>query len=366
MPPADPPTADPDAWRAAFTHAPVGLALVSTAGQCIDVNRELCRTLGYTREELLQRTFQDLTHPDDLSLDLDHVEALLRGDVEHYTLQKRYLRRDGSIVPCELSVRLQRDEAGSPLRFVSLVRELDDAGETESLRRRAERLARANDDLEHFTHAASHDLRAPLRTVRNFGGLLEQRCGEELSRAGRGYLEHVLAAAERMDVLLDALVAYSRAAGQELERTEVDLDVELRAALGALRDELEAAGATVEADALPSVHGNAALLRSVLQNLIENAVKYRDPNRAPRIRVDAESTAGEHVIRVHDNGVGVPPDQARRIFRVFQRLHSQDEVPGSGLGLALVDRIAIRHGGRAWIVSTPGVGSTVHVSLPRP
>lgn len=356
-------TADSDARASAFRQAPVGMALVSTRGEWIDVNDALCRLLGRGREELLATTFQQLTHPDDLHADLEQVQAMLAGSITQYTMAKRYLHPDGTVVPARLSVSLAREPDGKPRHFIACIASAAADPEQESLHERSERLAKANVELERFAYVVSHDLQAPLRTIRNFGGLLA-RHADALPADGRSHLDRMTGAATRMSELIADLLDYARTAGSELEFEEVDLNAEAQAVLTSLAPDIEACEATVTVAELPTIVANRRMLRQVLLNLVQNALKYRRPGTNPGVEVLHRRKDGEHVLSVSDDGIGIEPRYARRIFGVFQRLHTRTEYAGTGIGLAIVDRVADRHGGRAWVVSEPGKGATFHLAIP--
>jgi signal transduction histidine kinase len=229
-------------------------------------------------------------------------------------------------------------------------------------------LAASNRELEEFAYAASHDLQAPLRTVGGFLDLYDEELrnsdGQMTDRARhlRGRVDDGL---RSMHELIDGLLAYSRITtrGADLGQP-VDLAVTIDEVRGAIAHDLATAGATVEAGPLPTVEGDPFQLRQLLQNLIENAIKFRDPARDPVVRVEARRRPSAWEISVTDNGIGIPQAYQERIFVMFRRLHPIDRYPGQGLGLALCRRIAERHGGSIEVDSAPGVGSTFTVTLP--
>lgn len=231
---------------------------------------------------------------------------------------------------------------------------------------RTEELARSNADLEQFAYVASHDLSEPLRKVSNFCQLLERQYGDQLDPKARQYIDFAVDGAKRMQMLINDLLAFSRV-GRTTERfAPVDLDVSLRQATGNLDSVILASQARVDADGLPTVLGDATLLTALFQNLIGNAVKYRGPD-APIVRVTARLVDDEWQISVSDNGIGIEPQYADRIFAIFQRLHLRDEYDGTGIGLALCRKIVEFHGGRIWLdepVVDAHPGATFAFTLP--
>ncbi|SDR16059.1 PAS domain S-box protein [Natronobacterium texcoconense] len=225
-----------------------------------------------------------------------------------------------------------------------------------------EELQAETERLEQFAYAASHDLQEPLRMISSYLQLLERRYGEDFDEDGREFLEFAVDGAERMRSMIDGLLTYSRVEtqGQPLE------PVDLAAVLEDVRSDLELRIAETDAEitveSLPRVEGDASQLRQVFQNLLENALEYSDGT--PRVHVSAERHDDEWIISVRDEGIGIDPDERDRIFEVFHRLHGRDEHDGTGIGLALCERIVERHGGEIEVDSEPGEGSTFSVTLP--
>lgn len=239
------------------------------------------------------------------------------------------------------------------------------------LREKVKQLERSNADLEQFAWAASHDLKEPLRTISNYTQLLVRR---QTRSAGSShgdtdpeteeFAQFILQGVERMGALIDALLAYSRAMHQPLDSHHfTDAYHAAEDAAQTLHAAFEETGATVEIDPLPMVCAEAAPLMQVFQNLLANAVKYRHPEAPPRIHVAAFVSGGEVRFSVKDNGVGIEPQHYDRIFEVFRRLHGEEHA-GLGIGLAICKRLVERYGGRIWLDSEPGVGSTFYFTLP--
>ncbi|MDQ2051220.1 PAS domain S-box protein [Natronolimnohabitans sp. A-GB9] len=250
-----------------------------------------------------------------------------------------------------------RDENGSVRRAVVT---LTDITERREYRRKLEE---SNERLEQFAYAASHDLQEPLRMVSSYLQLLEKRYDDALDEDGEEFLAYAVDGAERMREMIDGLLAYSRieTRGDPLE--PIDLETLVDGVLADLQVKIEETDAEITVDDLPCVSGDASQLRQVFQNLLDNALEYSgdDP---PRVRVDAERDGDEWIVSVSDQGVGIDPDDQERIFEVFNRLYSHDEREGTGIGLALCERIVERHGGEIRVDSTPGEGSTFSVTLP--
>lgn len=261
-----------------------------------------------------------------------------------------------------------RDASGLIVGAVSVVRDVTELKRAEdSLRALNTELVRSNSELEAFGYSISHDLQEPLRMVTTFAGLLADRHGQQLDKDGRDFLNFMLAGAERMRLMINDLLAYSRVTTRGSPFKPVPLAEALDDALQNLAPAREESAAEVVHDALPSVRGDRSQLAQLFQNLVGNAVKFRRPGEPPRVTITARREAPESsfwTVAVRDNGIGIGPKHFDRIFAVFQKLHGTEEYPGSGVGLAICRKIVERHGGRIWVESTPGEGSTFFFTLP--
>jgi light-regulated signal transduction histidine kinase (bacteriophytochrome) len=228
-------------------------------------------------------------------------------------------------------------------------------------------LERSNAELEQFAYVASHDLQEPLRKVTSFCQMLERRYAGQLDERGEQYIAFAVDGAKRMQALINDLLAFSRVGRIERPRELVDVGELVAQATSALGLAIEETGATVEVDGpLPEVYAERTLLGLVLQNLIANAVKFRT-DEPPRVRVSARRDGDEWEFAVADNGIGIEPQYADRIFTIFQRLHARDAYEGTGIGLAMCRKVIEHHGGHIWLqVSENGNGSTFRFTLPVP
>ena len=226
-----------------------------------------------------------------------------------------------------------------------------------------DRLQQSNERLEQFAYAASHDLQEPLRMVTSYLQMLENRYGETFDEDGEEFLQFAVDGADRMREMIDGLLKYSRVESQGEPFEPVELDAVLDDVLEDLQLQIEETVAEINAEELPRVDADASQLRQVFQNLLDNALTYSGDG-PPQIQVSAERRGQEWVVAVEDDGIGIDPDDQERIFSVFDRLHSRDEYQGTGLGLALCQRIIERHGGDIWVTSEPGEGSTFYFTLP--
>jgi signal transduction histidine kinase len=273
----------------------------------------------------------------------------------------------------------KRDEIGVASRaFDRMTEELqttlvsrDDLANEVAARKRAEGqirkalldLQRSNQDLEQFAYVASHDLQEPLRMVASYTELLAQRYEGELDAKAQSYIHYAVDGATRMQGLINDLLTYSRVNTQGRPLEPTDLHVVLGEALRNLASATRESGAIVTNDDLPSVRVDPVQLQQVFQNLIGNAIKFRG-KVSPHIHVSAREEGGEWLFSVKDNGIGIDAKHAEKLFVIFQRLHTREEYPGTGIGLAVCKRIVERHGGRIWFESEPGKGSTFYFTLP--
>lgn len=228
-----------------------------------------------------------------------------------------------------------------------------------------EQLAHKTLELQRFVHIVSHDLREPVNTINNFAGLLAEEPELDAAPVARRYLGFVTDGSQRIKTLLDDLVDLLVLDRHAVDFADVDLDDLVRHVGDDLRSAVQQSGATLDLQPLPPVQGDATLLRIALQNLIANAIKFCPKDRPPVVKVDAEVLAdGSTVVRVHDNGIGIPPEQTERIFEKFTRLHNKRDYAGSGLGLSICRRIAELHQGNIRVSSQPGQGSCFELQLP--
>jgi light-regulated signal transduction histidine kinase (bacteriophytochrome) len=230
-----------------------------------------------------------------------------------------------------------------------------------------EELKRSNEELQQFAYVSSHDLQEPLRTITSFTQLIERRYKDKLDSDADEFIEYIVDAAKRMQTLINDLLNYSRVAtrGKEFELTNTEEILENTKFN--LYASIKENSAQITHENLPKIMADKRQMIQLFQNLIGNAIKFKKPDEPPKIHIKArkDKNRNEHVFSVHDNGIGMDPQYAERIFIIFQRLHTQDEYEGTGIGLAVSKRIVERHGGHIWVESEPGAGSTFYFTLPK-
>jgi PAS domain S-box-containing protein len=349
-------------FRQTFELAASGMCHV-VDGRFVRVNRSLCEILGYREKELLGRHVKDVSHPEDRDVTDADLARIRAGELDQARFEKRYLRRDGSVVWCDLAIALVRDVFGMPLYEIAVFDDITERKKSEAALQAAhEELKRSNAELEQFAYVASHDLQEPLRMVASYTQLLGRRYQAKLDQDAREFMSYIVDGATRMKQLIEDLLAYSRVGTKGQDFKPVALEAPLRRALFNLRAGIEEAGAAVTYDPLPTVQGDEVQLGQLLQNLVGNALKFRS-NSVPRIHIGVSEKDSEYQIEVRDNGIGIEPQYFERIFMVFQRLHNKGEYPGTGIGLAICKKVVERHGGRIWVESRAGEGSSFYFTL---
>jgi len=261
------------------------------------------------------------------------------------------------------SVAIEHRRAQDALVEVNASLERRVAERTRELKASNRALRRANDELERFASIASHDLREPVRAIRGFAERLQTNYGDTLDERASRYLKHILDGSARMRTMIQTLLQDSRIGQESDPPCAVDLDQVMSQVLASLQPSIEESGARIECDLLPTVPGNAVQLQQLFQNLLTNAIKFHREDQPPQVRIQAERRDAKWLVEVVDQGVGIPPGQQKAIFQFSHRPRESRDVPGRGMGLAICHRVVQRHGGRIWVESKPGQGSTFFFTL---
>ena len=360
-------------FRAIFEQAAVGIAKTALCGQFMRVNPGFCQIVRYAESELLQKNWQAITHPDDIEADREYVRSLLSGNIQTFSLEKRLVCKDEAVRWANVTVSAMRDAKGTPQYLICAIEDISERKLVQELlqesldtqTRYAQELTRSNAELEQFSYVASHDLQAPLSTIAGYAQLLEKRCHNQLDAQGNKFIRNIVNSCERMQALIDDLLEYSRVGRSEKPFDVIDCNLVFEDACANLQLAIRQDRASVTRGDLPRVRGDSFQLLQLFQNLIGNAIKYRS-SEAPMVHVGASRQGDSWVFSVQDNGIGIAEQYHPRIFQLFQRLHSQKQYSGTGIGLAICQRIVERHGGRLWVESEPNRGSTFYFSIPIP
>ncbi len=263
-----------------------------------------------------------------------------------------------------LEVRVLERTAELQQSNIRLQAEMDERRKAEeALRRRTDELARSNADLEQFAYIASHDLQEPLRMISSYVQLLAKRYRGKLDQDADEFIFFASDGAFRMQGLINDLLTYSRVGTRGKRFEEVNLETVFAQALENLQLAVKEKNAVVTHDPLPTAYGDSGQLTQVFQNLIDNAIKFHG-EEPPRVHLSARLEGSECIFSVKDNGIGIAPEHLSRLFMLFQRLHTRREYPGTGIGLATCKRIVEWHGGKIWVGSSPGKGSTFFFGIP--
>ncbi|HEV2478476.1 MAG TPA: ATP-binding protein [Puia sp.] len=341
----------------------------------MEVNDAATRLYGYPREAFLQMTLRDIRPSDELAGLQEDMEAVKKNPLAYHESIRRHKQRSGELMDVLVTGHpIMMD--GRRARMVAVVDITEGRRQEEQLRllnadlgklnadlgKRASELASSNAELERFAYIASHDLQEPLRMVSSFLQLLQKRYKGQLDPKADQYIHFAVDGAERMKVLIMDLLEYSRVGSSKDGFGEVDTAEIVQEVGDIFREKIIAARAQVDIDPLPKVWGDKVQLMQLFQNLLSNALKYHS-EKLPSVRVHAGEEASHWLFSVKDNGIGIDTQFFDKIFIIFQRLHNKSDYSGTGIGLAICKKIVERHGGRIWVESRPGEGSTFYFTI---
>ena len=353
-------------YRGLLEAAPDAMVVVNAAGEIVLLNVQAEKQFGYSRNELVGQQVKNIV-PEGFAERLiadgtrSAAEALAQQIGTGIELIAR--RKDGSEFPIE--IMLSPLESAEGILVTAAIRDISVRKEAEThLVKTVRELKRSNDELQQFAYVSSHDLQEPLRMVASYTQLLGKRYKGRLDSDADEFITFAVDGCNRMQGLIQDLLAYSRAGTHAKELCEVSGEDALQGALTNLRITLEQSGAVVTHDSLPALMTDETQLTQVFQNLVGNAIKYRS-TEVPRVHVSATKNGdNEWTFSVRDNGLGIAPQYFERIFILFQRLHGRNEFEGTGIGLAICKKVVERLGGRIWVESQPEKGSTFYFALP--
>lgn len=351
-------------FRATFEQAAVGIAHVDFTGRWLRVNQKICDIVGYTREELLELTFQDVTYPEDLETDLNYVNQLLSGQISNYSMEKRYIRKDGSIIWVNITVSFIYDTnfKGQPKCFISVVEDIDQRKQAEEelkslndiLLQTTNLLRKRNQELDQFAYIVSHDLKAPLRAIANLSEWIEDDLDGQLPPENQQQMQLLRQRVHRMEDMINGMLVYSRAG-----RVEVALEpVYLKDLIEEIIDSLAPPETfKIKVPSFnPQLITKPLLLSQVLANLISNAIKHHERSDGV-IEISIQDQESAYEFAVSDDGPGISPDNHEKVFGIFQTLKPHDNTDNTGIGLSIVKKIIESEGGSISLESDVGQGA---------
>lgn len=360
---------DFDHLKSAIDEAAI-VAITDQKGTITYVNKKFCAISKYSQEELLGQNHRIINsgfHSKEFFVNM--WKTIANGHTWEGEVRNR--AKDGSFYWVNTTIVPFLNNEGKPVQYVSVRYEITERKQAEEkLKVYAKKLEISNQELQDFASVAAHDLQEPLRKILSFADRLRSKAKDDLQPDALDYMERIQSSAQRMRILINDLLTYSRVTTKAQPFAPVDLNQVLNDVVSDLEVRLEQSGGSVEKGQLPTIDADATQMRQLLQNLISNALKFVPPDRKPKVKVEAEilqtSALGQPAckVTVSDNGIGFEEKYLDRIFTIFQRLHGRHEYEGTGIGLAVCRKIADRHGGILTATSRPGEGSSFIIILP--
>lgn len=367
-----------EVFFALYEHSPMGVLIVGKGAKILKANPRICEMLGYTEEELQQLTAYYITHPDDQNAHKQKYMESLSGKNRDLDFEKRYIRKDGKIVHVRITASIVKDINDIPIYDLAIVEDISEKkyaeqalkDKEEQLNQNHERLeafADSNHQLENFAYIASHDLKAPLRTMRSFASLLKRRTSEKLSSEENEYLDFIISGAKEMNHLIENLLLYSKMNSSADIVEKLDFKKLIKGVLLNLNALVSEQNVEVIIEETPvEIVGNFTRLTQLFQNLISNGIKFQRPDTRPVILIKGEEKECFWQFQITDNGIGISKEYYQQIFDLFKRLHNKNEFEGTGIGLAYCKGVVEKHGGKIWIESEEGSGSTFFFTIKKP
>lgn len=364
-------------FRNLYEKSPLGILMIcNTTAKILHANPMICKMLGYEEEELKTLTAYDITYVDDRKKHKPKFEDALKNDYSPFNFEKRYVRKNGEIIWVNIATSTIKDAQNQPLHNLATIQDITGKHRAKELiesqlialdeqNKKLEKYIDSNLQLENFAYIASHDLKAPLRTIGNFTQLLKRKISKSLTTEELEYMDLVLQGVYDMKKLIDDLLMYSTINGRKTEVEEVRLPKLLKAVKRNLAATISEKKALVEWDGnIPElIMANTTELKQLFQNLIANGIKFQEANTTPEVKISCKETATHWSFEVKDNGLGIEEEYFNQIFTLFKRLHSKKDFDGSGIGLAYCKRVVERHGGKIWLNSTLGQGTNFFFTI---
>jgi PAS domain S-box-containing protein len=361
-------------FRAIFENSADNISVVDRNLKILNINR-VSLTSSYKKEDIIGKNILDLqSMPEERTELQDIIDRVFRAKTSLFFDATRIV--DGERKYFSSSVSPIFDAKGEVENVVFISRDVTAQKKAEletrnmntilekKVNERTEELKQTNEELEQFAYVASHDLQEPLRNITNYVGLLEKNAKNDFSEETQGYMKVIVKSAQRMKVLIKDLLNFSRI-GRDRKTEKVDCNKVVADLLSGIEATIQANHARIKTESLPVIDSNETEIKQLFQNLVTNAIKFKKEGMDPEIRISCESKTGEWEFSVADNGIGIDEEYLDKIFLIFQRLHTESEYPGTGIGLATCKKIAELNGGRIWVASRPGKGSTFYFTIPK-
>jgi PAS domain S-box-containing protein len=341
------------------------LVVLNVDLKILSANRSFYNTFKVTPDETVGNFIYDLG---DRQWDIPRLRTLFEDILPKNTKFDNFeVEHDFPIIGHKIMLlnarRIYRKDIGMQMILLAIEDITERRQREEELKKLSEELARSNTDLRGFAYVASHDLKKPLQSIEGFAKLLARRYKGKLDAKADEFIEYIGSGVKMMQELIKDLLEYSQVGAKGKKLKSIDCSFVVGKAIGNLQAAIEERNALVTYDELPTIMANTSQIISLFQNLIDNAIKFRS-EEAPRIHISTERKGDEWVFSIRDNGIGIDPKDSERIFGMFQRLHGSTDYPGTGIGLAICKRIIEWHGGRLWVKSKIGKGSTFYFTMP--
>jgi PAS domain S-box-containing protein len=338
------------------------ICMLNIEGNIISWNKGAEKIQGYSEKEIMGKHFSIFYPPEDLiknepEKNLKSVQKYGRFESEGWRVKKNGSRFWANVIFTPLY-----NSKGNIQGFSKITRDITERKNAElKLLEKSEELVRSNAELEQFAYVASHDLQEPLRMITSYLQLLEKRYKDNLDDDAKEFINYAVDGSNRMRVLINSLLEYSRV-NRHKPFEKVNITEQLEDVIQNLKEQIEKNDAIIKISSLPEVVGDTVLINQLFQNLISNAIKYRSENR-PEIIISGEKMQEKYLFSIRDNGIGIKKEYAQKVFVIFQRLHSKEKYPGTGIGLAICKKIVERHGGKIWLESEIGKGTTFYFTI---
>jgi PAS domain S-box-containing protein len=336
------------------------LVTIGSDGNITDVNKAVELVTGYSRDKLIGTDFSNYFTNHDKAKET-YKEVFRKGFVKNYALEIRH--RNGNITPVLYNASVFKNEHGDIIGVFAAARDISQLKKAENkLQNVINKLEISNKELKEFAYVASHDLKEPLRMITSFLKLLEGKYEDSLNEEANDYINYAMDGADRMDMMINDLLEYSSVESKEIEFKYLNSEKIIIQALTNLKPFINENNAIVKYDSMPVIYANEPQMIQLFQNLISNGIKYCD-KQIPKIHISAIIKDNNYIFSVQDNGIGIDEPQLKRIFVIFQRLHTRDEYNGTGIGLAISKKIVKNHRGKIWAKSKPGIGTTFYFTI---